>query len=227
VAHFILVPGAFHGGWCWERVVPLLKAGGHEVQTPNLPGTGADATPLTGDVLGRWARFIADLANAAGEPVILAGHSRGGIVISEAAELVPDRVARLVYVTALLLPAGATALGEHQLGDTGEMMTPLPVEAAQPGFYHLCSLEDARAAVDRLVPEPVSPLVQPLRLSEARFGSVPRAYIEAAEDRAITLDYQRAMQAALPCDPVITLQSDHSPFYSMPAQLAEALLSLV
>jgi pimeloyl-ACP methyl ester carboxylesterase len=230
MAHFILVPGAFHGGWCWERIVPLLEAEGHVVEAPDLPGTQGMA-PLTGDVLGAWARFVADLAADAEEPVVLVGHSRGGIVISEAADLIPETVARLVYVTAMLLPAGASIQGERTFGDAtdieaDQLMEPLPEAAALPGFYHLCAPEDARAALDRLAAEPAQPLSQPLRLSEARYGRIPRVYIEAAEDRAIGIDQQRAMHGAVPCELVITLPSDHSPFYSTPEKLAAALLAL-
>jgi hypothetical protein len=63
-------------------------------------------------------------------------------------------------------------------------------------------------------------------LTAERFGSVPRAYVEATDDRAISLEMQRDMQALLPCEPVITLECDHSPFYSAVPELVEALLSL-
>jgi pimeloyl-ACP methyl ester carboxylesterase len=86
MARFVLVHGAWHGGWCWERIVPLLGAAGHEVLAPDLPGLGADRTPFAADVLAQWADFVAGLVRGAAEPAVLVGHSRGGLVISEAAE---------------------------------------------------------------------------------------------------------------------------------------------
>jgi hypothetical protein len=77
------------------------------------------------------------------------------------------------------------------------------------------------------VPEPLAALTSPLRVTAERFGRVPRAYIECTDDRAISLEMQREMQAALPCDPVITLECDHSPFYSAASELADSLLTLV
>jgi hypothetical protein len=74
-----------------------------------------------------------------------------------------------------------------------------------------------------LVSEPMSVFVTPLRLTAERFGRVPRAYIETVYDNAVPLALQRAMQAALPCNPVVTLDTDHSPFYSAPGALADAL----
>jgi pimeloyl-ACP methyl ester carboxylesterase len=237
MATFILIHGAWHGGWCWERLTPLLTAAGHQVLAPDLPGMGADTRELGSDPLCEWADFVADLASEAETPVILVGHSRGGLVISEAAERVPERIDRLVYLTAFLLErgqslmdvvAGHTEVGPDAAIRTAEDPSRLVVDPdlGIPIFYSRCSDADARAAASRLTPEPLAALTTPLEISAERFGRVPRAYIEAAEDRAISLDMQRGMQAALPCDPVITLASDHAPFYSAAPELAEALLKL-
>ena len=93
-------------------------------------------------------------------------------------------------------------------------------------FYGACSDEDFAFAVARQSPEPLKPLATPLRISEQCFGSVPRAYIETARDRAVSLDAQRRMQASLPCDPVFTLDTDHSSFLSQPEELARILISI-
>jgi len=237
VTTFALVHGAWHGGWCWERLAPLLTAAGHEVLAPDLPGMEAEPRALGSDPLAEWAEFVAGLATAAEAPVILVGHSRGGAVISEAAERAPQAIGRLVYLTAFLLQPGeslADASGRHPETGPGPYIRPaedpsrLVVDPAhtQPIFYNLMSEDDARAATARLVPEPIAALTMPLRITAERFGRVPRAYIEATHDRAISLAMQREMHAALPCEPVITLASDHSPFYSAVPELAEALLSL-
>lgn len=236
MASLILVHGAWHGGWCWERVVPRLEARGHQVLAPDLPGMGADSTPFSVDVLAQWVDRVAGLVLAADAPVVLVGHSRGGLVISEVAERVPERLARLVYLTAFLLPAGDSLAAN--VASRGPGTGPALVVDGASGtctveagtqhrlFYHQCQAADAAAAVARLCPEPLEPLARGLRVTRGRFGRVPRAYIEATEDRAITLSHQRAMQSLLPCDPVLTLPSDHSPFYSMPDRLATALDSL-
>ena len=235
MATFILIHGAWHGGWCWERLAPLLEAGGHHVLAPDLPGMGADRRKLGADPLAEWADFTAELVSKAEAPVVLVGHSRGGLVISEAAERVPERIARLVYLTAFLLKPGeslADVSGRHPEVGPGPAIRPaddpaylaLDLELATPIFYGLTSEADARAAAGRLTPEPLAALTRPLLITAERFGRVPRAYIEAVHDRAISLEMQREMQADLPCDPVIALQSDHSPFYSAVPELAQALL---
>ena len=92
-----------------------------------------------------------------------------------------------------------------------------------PLLYHRCGAQDAAASVDRLVPEPATSFATPAQLSAARFGSVSRGYIACSDDQAVPIALQRAMLASLPCDPVVTIDSDHSPFYSAPDALIAAL----
>jgi pimeloyl-ACP methyl ester carboxylesterase len=106
MAVFVLIHGAWHGGWCFDDVRALLEAQGHKVIAPDLPGMGGTDAELAAVTLAGWADFVADICRAQDAPVILAGHSRGGIVISETAERVPGNVAALVYICAMMLPAG-------------------------------------------------------------------------------------------------------------------------
>jgi len=154
-------------------------------------------------------------------------------VISRTAELVPERVRRLVYVSAYLLPAGATLAGSARAdveslvppnmipADSGVTCT-LRTEVIRAALFGQCSDADYEYALTRLTPEPLKPLVTPLKVSD-RFGSVPRAYVECLQDRTVTPGAQRRMQADLPCSPVLTLDSDHSPFLSHPQDLARLL----
>jgi len=231
---FVLIAGAWHGAWCWQKIVPLLEAQGHRVRIPDLPATGADTTDPAKATLESWARFVAELLAAEPEPAILVGHSRGGVVISRAAEILPDKVRRLVYLCAYLLPAGST-LAETARGDQESLVPPNMIPAAggltcnlrgsviRDALFGLCSDADYEHALTQMRPEPLKPLVTPLRVTLERFGRIPRAYIECSHDRTITLGAQRRMQAVLPCDPVLTLASDHSPFFSQPTTLAQML----
>lgn len=184
--------------------------------------------------LASWARFVAQKLEAASQPVVLVGHSRAGVIISQAAEIAPSRVRRLVYLSAYLLPAGRTMAAEARAdsrslvapnmvpSDSGVTCTLRP-EVVREAFYTRCTDEDAAWAAAQLSPEPLKPLVTSPRVTDEHFGRVSRAYIECTLDRAVTIESQRRMHAVLPCDPVITLEADHSPFLSAPAELAEAL----
>lgn len=234
---YILVHGAWHGGWCWHRIVAQLQRASHHVVAPDLNSLGRDRTPPEGIKLETWTEQIAALVQAQAEPVVLVGHSRGGIVLSTVAEQLPDKVRTLVYLTAFLVENGRSlretaAEDPHSLVGAAMQVAPdhltasVREELVREAFYGQCTDADVALAKSLLVPEPLAPLAARLRLSQERFGRVPRVYIECTQDRAITLAAQRRMQAALPCRERITLDSDHSPFFSHAEQLADVLLKI-
>ena len=232
---FIFIAGALHTAWCWHRIVPLIEARGMVTVTPDLPGMGDNRSIATGDVtLASWGDHVADLVRAAGAPVILVGHSRGGLVIGETAERVPSRIAGLIYISGLIVPPGRTALEIMGVDGTRAGPGPTPngkavqidAEAAIPLFYNRCSRADAAAAADHLCLEPLAPNITPATVTMDRWFRIPRGYIETSDDRTLELTRQRAIQVAAPCHPVITLDADHSPFLSAVPQLADALLTI-
>jgi pimeloyl-ACP methyl ester carboxylesterase len=233
MATFILVPGASHTAWCWHKVVPLIERAGHDARPVDLPGTGENRSIDPREAsLAVWAQYVAEQVRAAESPVLLTGHSRGGFVISEAAEMVPDELAGLVYVTAAIpLPGrdlmAATGWDRDALVTDGNgLLTPYPTEVSDQIFYNRCSDEDRAEATTRLYPEPLRPLLDVSGVSVERWGRVPRAFIECADDNTFSLEVQRRMQSTAPCSPVITIDADHSPFLSAPRQLAEAMLEI-
>lgn len=224
---FVLIPGAWHGAWCWHKLIPLLERSGARVLAPDLPLAGT---------LEDWAKLVAGIVER--EPgCVLVGHSRGGAVISGAAELAPQAIGRLAYVSAYLLSDGRS-VAEEARGDAGSLILPnmVPVkrgltckirdEVLRETFYGECSDEDFEFARARLSAESLRVLAAPVRITAENFGRVPRAYIETLRDRAVTPAAQRRMRASLPCDPVLTLDTDHSPFLSQPEALARILISI-
>lgn len=237
MASYVLVHGAWHGAWCWDKVVRLLEEEGHAVTAVDLPGHGVHTTALAGLTQAEYGRRVADAVEAAGEPVILAGHSMGGMAITQAAEYVPDRIAALVYVCAFL-PGPGDSLMTLTDGDTEARVIPnLEVDegagvcsvakaAHVECFYEECDPEDAAAASARLTPESLAAFATPVSVTEERAGSVRRIYVECVRDRAISISKQREMEAARPCERVLTIDTDHSPFLSRPEELARHLLSV-
>ena len=234
---FVLVHGAWHGAWCWYHIIPRLQRAGHRVIAPDLASLGRDKIPAAEITLERWTRDVCAILDAAPEPVILVGHSRGGIVISSVAEQRPERIRTLVYVAAMLVPNGKTLFDvraqiENLPYTTNLMMsedestTSVRTEAIQQIFYGECSEEDVTLARLWLLPEPVRPNATPLRLTDERYGRVPRVYIECQRDRAILPALQRKMYADLSCRKVLSIDTDHSPFFSRPQELTEYLLAL-
>ncbi len=237
MATFILVHGACHGAWCWHKLIPRLQRGGHRAVAPDLPGHGEDRTPLETLTPDLYVETVAGLLRRRSEKAILVGHSLGGLTLSRVAEAVPDKVARLVYLSAMLLSDGESFRdGRHD--QTGSLLETCRVwnedrtayifegDGLEELFYADCDPADVALARTMMVWEPASIAAEPLSVSAGRYGRIPRAYIECSGDRAFPLATQRSMQAGQPCDPVVTLESDHSPFFSCPDALAEALLAL-
>ena len=235
---FLLIHGAWHGGWCWHKVVARLEERGHRALAPDLPSLGRDKTPANRVSLPLWRDFVCHIIDAQPEPVILVGHSRGGIVITEVAEHRPDKIHTLVYLTAFLPRAGET-LFDLAPQAPGSLVPPNMVmsddkststirdEALRDAFYGECSNDDVALARLCLQPEPTLPLATPVHTTDENFGRVPRAYIECLRDRAITPPLQKQMQAALPCSPVLSIDTDHSPFLSRPDEVVAHLCSLI
>lgn len=234
---FILIHGAYHGAWCWYKVIPLLSKAGHRVVAPDLPSLGRDTTPVQQVSLDSWTHTVCTVVEAQSEPVVLVGHSRGGLLLSAVAETLPDKIERLVYVTAALLGDGKS-LRQLLVDDRTSQIIPNLVvaadghsswvrdEALREVFYGESPDEDIALARLLVRPEARGPAGTAIHVTKENFGSVPRAYIECARDRAIPLQLQRAMQVDWPCDSVHTLDTDHSPFFSAPRQLAALLLSI-
>ena len=238
MANYVLVHGSGHGAWCWQRVVPLLEAKGHHVVAVDLPGNGHDDTSLGDVTLETYAEHVCGVLDSLDGPAVLVGHSLGGISISRAAELRPDKVAVLVYLTAVLIPDGQTFMGtvsgesdlqraleERASWDLSADRSHVvyKMEQTQHRFYNDCSAEDVAWAQSMVVPQPVGPLVSPMRVTDSRFGRIPRVYIECSLDNAVSPEFARAMYSAMPCAEVITMETGHSPFLNMPEELAEHL----
>jgi hypothetical protein len=190
---YLLIHGAWHGGWCWRKVVPLLEAKGHKVLAPDLPGHGDDRTATATVTLKSYADRICEIASAQTKPVILAGHSMGGVAITQAAENCPKKIGALVYVCAFL-PRNGDSLMTWATQDQGSMVNPSTTD------------QHADGTID----------FKPEHSREAFF-------IECARDRAITHGLQREMQKASPCREAFSIDTDHSPFFSAPEKLADIL----
>ena len=235
---FVLVHGGFVGGWCWEKLVPLLEEAGHRVEAPDLPGSGDDNTPIPQVSLQGYAERISEVLDAQPEQVVLVGQSSGGVAVSQAAEQSPDKIEMLVYVGAYLLRDGETLLsaGENDteslvlanlvMSEDGSSAT-LQEDAIRESLLADCSDEDVERAKARFEPTALAPIATPVSLTEENYGRIPRVYIETLKDRAISPWLQKEMYERVPCQKVISMDTGHWPFYSAPEEMAGHLTSLL
>lgn len=240
MAGFLLIHGAMHGGWCFDGVAEILRRRGHTVVAPDLPGMGGDEETLRKTTLAGWTDFALDelrrLRRAIGDqPLVMAGHSRGGLNVTAAAEADPAAMDALVYICALMPPDGMSGnmlrgalprdeeLERFYASRMGGAGITLTAEDGIAMFAQASPRDLAEAAMRRLVAEPSGPLDAVLQATPERWGSLPRTYVECLQDRTITIAQQRAIIALSPGTQVVMLDSDHSPFLCMPEQLADVL----
>jgi pimeloyl-ACP methyl ester carboxylesterase len=243
MATFLLIHGAMGGAWCWERVIPGLQAAGHSAVAIDLPGQGADTTLLAEITLPRYAEAVCDALDridGAGGPVLLTGYSMGGMVVTQAASQRPETLAGLIYVAAFLPEPGQSLLDITHLpeaaGDSVQAnvviegdppVSTMPPEAAPEALYHCCTEDQIAWALPHRGRQPVIPFTQPFTPPDgdtAAFDALPRAYVTTLQDRAIRPAAQRLMYTRAGCDPVIEIDTDHSPWLSRTDELVAALL---
>jgi pimeloyl-ACP methyl ester carboxylesterase len=234
---YVLIHGSWHGAWCWYKIIPLLQQAGHKAIALDLPGHGRDWTAPREISLQGYVESVCNVLDAQAESVILVGHSRGGIVISQTAEHRSDKIRTLVYLAAFLISNGETLMttahsdpdsliNSNTVVNQEQGSTMLKAEAFRDALYGDCSQEDIVLATALLTPEPIAPSATPLCLSEEHFGRIPRVYIETLQDKGVTPALQKKMYTVSPCQHILSMDTSHSPFLSQPQQLASQLTSL-
>ncbi|GHN01666.1 esterase [Cytophagales bacterium WSM2-2] len=234
---FILIHGSWHNAWNWHKVNPLLEKLGHRAIAVNLPGMGRDKTPIQEVKMQSTVEKLCQLIDSIEGKVILVGHSKNGIMISQVAEYRPHKIEKLIYLAAYLIPNGKTQR-EYSIQDTQGWLKPhvdvdatlnastLRPEIYKEGLYHDCDDDITEMAKVLLSHEPIESGMTPLQLTEENFGSVPRYYIECTEDRAVTPFIQQKMYTDTPCRKVYQIPTSHSPFFSKPKELVDIFMEI-
>jgi pimeloyl-ACP methyl ester carboxylesterase len=234
MARFVLVHGAFAGGWIWGPLAEKLEAAGHEVEAPDLPGMGDDTTPVEDVTLAAYTDRVLEILDAGSEPSILVANSMGGMVVSQAAARRPERVRRLVYSAAFLpgdgqslvelteLPEGEGDLVQATVEVSGEPpVGVLPESTIRAGNLG-CTDEVIEWAIEKTGPQPVVPFTEPVALGDA-FARIPKTYVICTRDRFIPPPLQRRMAKEASVKDVVELDTDHHPQLSRTDELAAAL----
>lgn len=239
---YFLVHGAWNGGWCWEKLRPLLEAEGHTVIAPDMPGHGGDKSPIDNQNLEKYARTVEALIARLKGPVILVGHSFGGMITSQAACYIPNKIKKLVYIAAFLPRDGQSCVGitknikptfhekvlasgyDFILSADGKTSKIAPDSCAD-FIYNDIPRDIALMLAKRLGPESNAAQQQAVVLND-KFNDIPKAYVRCVFDQTIDISLQDKMVAKTYCDEVYTLETGHCPFESAPRSLANIILSL-
>jgi pimeloyl-ACP methyl ester carboxylesterase len=236
MATFVLVHGGWHGGWCWKKVVPLLRAAGHDALAPTLTGLGERAHLLTPTVdLETHIRDVAGVLTYEDlERVVLVGHSYGGMVITGVADRCAERVAHLIYLDAfvpgdgqclidLLPPARAAFFRERaEVEGDGWRVPAVPVEN-----FGVTGEADLAWAAPKVGPHPMATFTQPVRCREAVLASLPRTYVRCTAFPNDGFDNAATKVRAASGWQYRELPAGHDAMITVPEDLAVLLLDAV
>jgi pimeloyl-ACP methyl ester carboxylesterase len=221
----VLVPGAWHGAWCFDRVAARLAATGVTSVALDNPSVARAPATLQDDV-----GTVVAVLDAIDEPVLLVGHSYGGAVVTEAG--VHPNVAHVVYLAAFALDEGESVVtnelkgGENAslpeaLRTEGDLITVDPARAVE-FFYHDCEPAAAAAAVAKL--QPMSAAAMGGTVTGVAWRGTPSTYVVCTDDRAAPVALQRSSAARV--GTTVEMPTSHSPFLSRPDLVTELLVEL-
>lgn len=237
---FVLVHGAWHGGWCWRDVARSLRVAGHTVFTPTQTGLGERRHLLSEAVdLDVFAQDVANVLEAEElADVILVGHSFGGNTITLVADRLPERLRHLVYLDAAVVNGGQSVFAEYPADlvaarrrAAAESPGGLTIPTPPPAFFGVPDGSDAAWVARRMTPHPIATYEQPLQLRNSVIGNgLPCTYIACVDPVYAPLEVYRQrvkgfIAAGLPWS-WREIATGHDAMVTAPDALTEILLTI-
>lgn len=237
--NLLLIHGAWHSSWIWDLCLPQLKTFCHPIRI-DLPGRipSKDRSYLELN-LNAYVQAVIHKINALQEPCYLLGHSMSGMVISQVAEKIPNKIKGLIYLSAFI-PSHGECIFDMTSTFESPGISPelnfLPKKnqvtiqqslTTLDLFYGQCESAIARHALSLISTEPLKPFATPVTLSANHFGIVKKYVIHARKDKAIPLVEQQKMTKKITPTQVFELESDHSPFLSQTTSLCNIIRDII
>ncbi len=242
MATFVLVHGAWHGSWCWKKVVPLLRSAGAEVYTPTLSGLGERShlaqrmAPSDIDLKLHIEDIVQVLEYEDLTQVVLVGHAYAGMVITGVAEACPERLSHLVYVNGVV-PADGESMADQLVPvrgaefaawvrghiDRGEGFLVPPTSPEDLGRrWGITSAADREWMFSHVTPQPAAAMAGTVSIGRPEAANLPRSFVCGAEAGFQSV----AEHVAVDGWPVYHVDSGHDTMVSHPQELADILLSI-
>jgi pimeloyl-ACP methyl ester carboxylesterase len=234
--HFILVHGAWHGGWCWDGVIDKLKKAGHTAEAPTMPGHGPD-DDRSGIRFCDYVDTIVDVVNRHTAPVVLVGHSSAGFLLQTAAPKVVDRIAHLIFINAFILPNGKSQF-DLVPPEVAEGMTiaanasPDTCVPVDEGFVRGMLMAGEPVAtqdafIARLVPQPLALFTTSVDTQPFEALTLPKSVVFCKDDASLPPGAYLNMARGLGQFDLIEVRGGHEMLYTNPGVVTEAILQAI
>ena len=233
---YILIHGAWGAAWEFDEVKELLSKDRNIVHALDLPGHGENKREIADVTMDAYVKHIVDFISKIDGKVILVGHSLGGAIISQVAEDNVQKIEKLIYVAAMLPANGDSPLGLMQSDKYGQLLPRIIFSEDQS--YAMLDNEMVRELLlhdvtdkerlDKIVPEflvkqAVQPFTAEIAISAEKFGTVPKYYVRASQDKVLTPELQDKMIKSWNVEKVFTLSSGHFPITSIATKLTDVI----
>lgn len=230
---FVLIHGAWHGGWCWEGVVKNLEEAGHQAAAPTMPGHGPDED-RSGIVFKDYVEALVRILKDQPGPVVLVGHSSAGFMIQAGAPSVPDKIERMIFHNAFILPDGAAQFDlvppEVAQGMTAaakaspDDCVPVDQDFVRGVLMAGDPPEVQEALLARLVPQPLALFTTKVKTGPFEALDVPKTVLFCRDDPSLPPGAYLGMAQNLGQHELLEIEGGHETLFVRPQKIAEALI---
>jgi pimeloyl-ACP methyl ester carboxylesterase len=231
--HFVLIHGAWHGGWCWDGVVKELQKEGHTAEAPTMPGhhPGDDRSKV---IFDDYISSIGKVLKNQKSSVVLVGHSSAGILLQAAAPRTPGNIRQLIFLNAFILPDGKSQFDlvppEAAEGMTAaakaspDNCVPVIEEFVRNQLMGGESVEMQDTLLRRLVPQPIALFTTPIRTHDFNRLNIPKTVVFCKDDASLPPGAYLGMAQALGDYQLIEVAGSHEALFTKPAVVARGLI---
>jgi len=230
--HFILIHGAWHGGWCWDGVIEKLEKAGHTAEAPTMPGHRRDDDRSNIRFIDYVDKIVSVLEQT-DAPVVLVGHSSAGFLLQAAAPKAADKIAHLIFLNAFILPNGKSQFDlvppEVSKGMTAaakaspDNCVPVDEDFVRNMLMAGEPVEKQDALVSRLVPQPIAIFTTPVDTKDFEKLTIPKSVVFCKADASLPPGAYLNMAQGLGEYNLIEVEGGHESFFTSPGVVAEGL----
>ena len=234
--HFVLIHGAWHGGWCWEGVISELQKAGHTAEAPTMPGNGPgqDRSKIRFE---DYVKTIVDALQRQAVPSVLVGHSSAGFLLQASAPKGPDKISHLVFLNAFIVPDGKSQFDlvppEASQGMTAaakaspDNSVPVIEDFVRNMLMAGESKEKQDALLKRLVPQPLALFTTPVKTGDFSKLPTPKSVVFCKRDASLPPGAYLGMAQGLGKFNLLEVEGGHEALYTDPATVAKGLMEAV
>ena len=231
--HFVLLHGAWHGGWCWDGVIKALENAGHTAEAPTMPGHHPEHD-RSGIKFDHYVDGIVSVLEQQPAPVVLVGHSSAGFLMQAAAPKAAEKISQMVFHNAFILPDGKCQF-DLVPPEVAEGMTaaakgspdncvPVDEDFVRNALMGDASVETQDALIGNLVPQPIAIFTTSVSTGDFEALSIPKSVLFCKDDASLPPGAYLGMAQGLGEYDVIELDGGHETLFINPAAVADGIL---